>query len=369
MSILGDLQNNCICNVDGLDGYLSLSDTEKERIGEIIKRYPLKVTPYYLGLIDKNDPADPIRKLCIPEYSEHTDDGEEDTSGEAQNTVVKGMQHKYSQTVLILSTNKCASYCRHCFRKRMVGYCGDEVADDLEKMASYVSSHKEINNVLISGGDAFANENSVIRDYLETFSALDNINLIRFGTRVPVVMPQRIYEDEEFLSILKEYGKKIQIAVVTQFNHPREITEEAKKAVRAVIECGAYVRNQSVLLKGVNDDPQILSDLMNKAVSAGAIPYYLFQCRPVLGVKNHFQVPLPAAAGIIRDARKLMNGQARGFRYVLSHPTGKIEMIGLMGEEMLFKYHEAKSDKDQGRLFCIRPDEKKCWLDDADIKQ
>lgn len=368
MSKLSDLQKQCICDAGGLSEFLPLSDVEKSQVSDIIKRYPLRVTPYYLGLINRDDPADPIRKLCIPEYTEYTDDGEEDTSGEALNTVVKGMQHKYSQTVLILSTNNCATYCRHCFRKRMVGYSGEEVADDLKKMAAYVSSHPEINNVLISGGDAFANENPIIKDYLETFSSLDNIGLIRFGTRIPVVMPQRIYEDEEFLSIIKEYGKKVQIAVVTQFNHPREITAEAKRAIRALIENGAYVRNQAVLLKGVNDDPKVMADLMNGVVASGAIPYYIFQCRPVLGVKNHFQVPLLTSAGIIKEARKMMNGQARGFRYVLSHPTGKIEVIGCEGSDMIFKYHEAKNDEDQGRVFRIRSDEKKCWLSADDIK-
>lgn len=368
MSTFSDLQKKCICDIDSLSEYLSFSDNEKETIGRIIKRYPLKVTPYYLGLLDKDDPKDPIRKLSIPDPLEDLDDGEEDTSGEASNTVVKGMQHKYSQTVLILSTNNCAGYCRHCFRKRMVGYCGDEVADDLEAMASYVGSHREINNVLISGGDSFANENDVIKDYLETFSSLDNIGLIRFGTRVPVVMPQRIYEDTKLLSILEEYGKKVQIAVVTQFEHPRELTFEAKKAIHSLIERGVYVRNQAVLLKGVNDDPKVLSDLMNGVVAAGAIPYYIFQCRPVLGVKNHFQVPLAAASGIIKEARSMMNGQARGFRYVLSHPTGKIELIGPEGGDMIFKYHEAKNNNDQGRIFRVRLDEDKCWLDMKDVQ-
>ena len=368
MSKFSDLQKNCICDADSLSKCLPVSDDEKAAIERIIKRYPLKVTPYYLGLIDRDDPDDPIKRLCIPDPMEDLDDGEEDTSGEASNTVVKGMQHKYSQTVLILSTNNCAGYCRHCFRKRMVGYCGDEVADNLEAMASYVASHNEINNVLISGGDAFANENGIIKDYLETFSSLKNIGLIRFGTRVPVVMPQRIYEDSEFLSILEEYGKKVQIAVVTQFEHPRELTSEAKKAIRSLIERGVYVRNQAVLLKGVNDDPKVLSDLMNGVVASGAIPYYIFQCRPVLGVKNHFQIPLFKAAGIIKEARSMMNGQARGFRYVLSHPTGKIEVIGPEGDDMIFKYHEAKSITDQGRIFRVRLDDDKCWLDMSDVK-
>ncbi len=368
MSKLSQLLGECICDIEGLDGYLTLSAEKKAELNEIIKRYPIRITPYYLGLIDKKDPNDPIKKLCIPEYSEHLKDGQEDTSGEAGNTVIKGMQHKYRQTVLILSTNNCATYCRHCFRKRMVGYCVDEVAENLDKMADYVRQHTEINNILMSGGDAFANENDIIKRYLETFSPLDNISLIRFGTRVPVVMPQRIYDDEELLSILKSYDGKIQLAVVTQFNHPSEITAEAKKAVSALIDCGIYVRNQAVLLKGVNDDPVIMAQLMNSLVAAGVIPYYIFQCRPVLGVKNQFQVPLKRGEEIIRKAKNMMNGQARSYRYVLSHPTGKIEIIGPDKEGMIFKYHEAKEDADQGRIFKLKLEDEKCWLDTEDIR-
>jgi len=250
----------------------------------------------------------------------------------------------------------------------MVGYCVDEVAENLDKMADYVRQHTEINNILMSGGDAFANENNIIKRYLETFSPLDNISLIRFGTRVPVVMPQRIYDDEEFLSILKSYNGKIQLAVVTQFNHPSEITAEAKKAVSALIDCGIYVRNQAVLLKGVNDDPVIMAQLMNSLVAAGVIPYYIFQCRPVLGVKNQFQVPLKRGEEIIRKAKNMMNGQARSYRYVLSHPTGKIEIIGPDKEGMIFKYHEAKEDADQGRIFKLKLEDEKCWLDTEDIR-
>ena len=367
MSKFGDLQRQCVCNIDDLEKYLSFTDSEKKQLKEITERYPIKITPYYLGLLDREDPKDPLRKLCIPAISEQTDDGEEDTSGEARNTVIKGMQHKYRQTVLILSTNNCATYCRHCFRKRMVGCCENEVADDLEKMADYVSSHKEIKNVLISGGDAFALENGRIREYLEVFSNIENVKLIRFGTRVPVVMPQRIYEDGELLEMLKSYGSRIQLAVVTQFDHPREITFKSRHAISSLIGCGAFVRNQSVLLRGINDDPDTMAELMNSVTATGAIPYYIFQCRPVLGVKNHFQVPLHEGAGIIKSARSRMNGQARCFRYVLSHPSGKIEIIGMDGEDMIFRYHEAKEDKDQGRLFRYRPGDDKCWLDRTDI--
>ncbi len=367
LSKLSDLLNECICSIDGLKDYISLTDESKAELEDIIKRYPIRITPYYLSLIDRNDPNDPVRKLCIPEYSEHLKDGLEDTSDEAGNTVVKGMQHKYKQTVLILSTNNCATYCRHCFRKRMVGYCADEVAENLDKMSEYVSSHKEINNILVSGGDAFANENHIIQKYLETFSAIDNISLIRFGSRVPVVMPQRIYDDDELLSLLRSYDGKTQLAVVTQFNHPKELTTEAKRAVRVLIDCGVYVRNQAVLLKGVNDDPKVMADLMNGLVSSGVIPYYVFQCRPVLGVKNQFQIPLMKGEEILRKAKNMMNGQARSYRYVLSHPTGKIEIIGPDSDGMIFKYHEAKEDKDQGRIFRLSLNSDKCWIDPEDL--
>ena len=367
MSVLSDLLSGCACDTEKLNKYIEFTDDEKKELDDIIKRYPVRVTPYYLGLINKEDKNDPIRKLCIPERLEYSEGGLEDTSGEQINTVIRGMQHKYRQTVLVLTTNNCAAYCRHCFRKRMVGSRPDEVAESLSDMAAYVREHPEINNVLLSGGDAFVNENELIRDYLEAFSGIENVRLIRFGTRVPVVLPQRIYEDEELLKILRKYSSKVQLAVITQFDHPREVTDEARRAVHALMECGVYVRNQTVLLKGVNDDPEVMAELANGIVSIGVQPYYIFQCRPVLGVKNQFQVPFNRGEEILKKAKTMMNGQARSYRYVLSHPTGKIEVIGRDGEEMLFKYHEAKADADQGRLFKLKLPDDKCWLSMDDV--
>ena len=227
------------------------------------------VNPYYLSLVDENDPEDPIRKLCIPADAELKAGGEMDTSGEHDNTVMTGMQHKYDATVLILSTNQCAMYCRHCFRKRLVGLSGDEIAEYISEMAQYVRQHEEINNVLVSGGDAFLNSNRTIRKYLEEFSGIEHLNLIRFGSRTPVVLPQRITTDPELVVMLTSYGKKKQIYVVTQFNHPRELTEEAAEAVHT-----------------------------------------------------------------------------------------------LMGDgNMLFKYHQAKDEKDRGRIFTSKIGEKQCWLE------
>lgn len=363
MGVLNRLLSECIRDVEQLNDYLKLSSDEAKRIEEISERYPFCVPPYYLGLIDPDDPDDPIRKICIPGPQELSGTGMEDTSGEGDNTVIRGMQHKYRQTALILTTNQCSMYCRFCFRKRMVGYSEHETAEHIHKMAEYVGQHPEINNVLLSGGDALVNSNEDIRMYLDTFSKIPSLDFIRIGTRTPVVLPMRIYEDEELLGILKEYNQKKQILIVTHFNHSHEITEQAKKAVRALMECGCVVRNQTVLLKGVNDDPDTLSTLLNQLVSIGVIPYYVFQCRPARGALDEFQIPLRRGVAIVEEAKKKMNGQAKSIHYCMSHVTGKIEILGIMEDgKVLFKYHQAKYEKDSSRIFLKEIAEDQCWL-------
>ena len=234
-------------------------------------------------------------------------------------------------------------------------------------MAEYVRQHPLINNILISGGDSFLNSNEIIRRYLDVFTEIPSLQFIRFGTRTPVSFPQRITEDEgELLSILREYSRKKQIIIVTQFNHPREITPESRKAVDELRAAGCTIRNQTVLLKGVNDEPAVLALLMNKLVSIGVAPYYVFQCRPVEGVQNQFQVPILRGSRIVDLAKAGMSGPAKAFRYAMSHPTGKIEILGQYGDRMLFKYHQAKYDKDQARIFTRAVSDTECWFDDPD---
>lgn len=360
-----ELLKNSVRDVKGIREFLTLDDEEAKDMEAIVEKYPLCVNSYYLSLIDKNDPNDPIRKICIPDTHEFSVGGQADTSGELDNTVVQGMQHKYKQTALILSTNQCAMYCRFCFRKRLVGAASNEIAKQLTDMTNYVREHKETNNVIISGGDALLNSNQIIKEYLCQFGEIPTLDYIRFGTRIPVVLPQRITEDQELLDILEEYGKKKQIFIITHFNHPKEITPEAVKAIQMLQKVGCVVRNQTVLLKGVNDKAEILSELLNRLVYYGVIPYYIFQCRPVIGVKNQFQIPFTEGIEIVEKAKTQMSGQAKSVRYVLSHPTGKIEIMGKADDhKMIFKYHQAKYDKDEGRIFMVNVDNTQCWLDE-----
>ncbi len=340
-----------------------LTNEQAKKLNRIIELYPMSVSKYYLSLIDDESEDDSIKKMCIPSIAETDLSGSMDTSGELSNTVTVGLQHKYKQTALILSTNKCAVYCRHCFRKRLVGISDDEVNKNFDDIIAYIREHKEINNVLISGGDSFLNSNKKIESYLKELVEIDHINLIRFGTRTPVVLPSRIYKDSELLSILQEYSKKKTIYVVTQFNHPREITKEAKKAISALKNIGIIVKNQAVLLKGVNDSPSVMAKLISKLTASGVVPYYVFQCRPVTAVKNQFQIPLKKGYKIVSDARKLLNGQEKCFRYVLSNERGKIEIVGkLEDDKMIFRYHQAKYKEDQEKVFVLDIKDDQCWI-------
>ncbi|MDO4540843.1 MAG: KamA family radical SAM protein [Syntrophomonadaceae bacterium] len=361
-------QEELKCNIttaDQLAGYLPLSSEEIDDINHIIREYPMSIPRYYLGLIDGEDPDDPIRKLCVPAVTESMRGGSLDTSGELQNTKIEGLQHKYGQTALILSTHLCAMYCRHCFRKRLVGMNESENARRFDDIVQYIAEHEEIDNVLISGGDAFMNSNRMLEKYLQKLTAIEHVKLIRFGSRTPVVMPSRISSDQEFLDILYHYGQKVQIYVVTQFNHPRELTPEAREAIDMLLARKIIISNQTVLLNAVNDDPATLAQLMNELTHCSIVPYYLFQCRPVTGVLDQFQVPLLRSCDIVREAQAMLNGHAKRFRYIMSHVTGKIEIIGRKDDTVLFKYHQAAHEKDNGRMFAIKPSRDQCWLPDA----
>ncbi|MCW7076821.1 MAG: KamA family radical SAM protein [Candidatus Syntrophoarchaeum sp.] len=359
-----ELEKN-IHTLDDLKEYVELSPKEEKQLRKVIKRHPMNVSRYYLSLIDWNDPGDPIKKMAIPGVNELDIAGSYDTSGEHENTKMPGLQHKYAQTALILATNRCATYCRHCFRKRLVGLPNQEVIRRFEMATRYIRAHEEIDNVLITGGDPLILPTRVIERMLEMLTDIKHLNFIRFGSRVPVTFPERIVEDEEFLDMLKVYSlNDRRCYVVTQFNHPREITSQSIEAVDRLIGSGVPVNNQTVLLKGVNDDPETMAKLQSKLIGIGVNPYYIFQCRPVKRVKHHFQVPLYRGYEIIEGAKRKLNGHSKRFKYIMSHRTGKIEIVGILDDEIYFKYHQAKNPRNIGKFFKRKLNREAGWLDD-----
>ena len=356
-----------ISTIAQLGEYMELAPQKEAIIQEIIDIHPMCITPYYMSLIDENDPDDPIRKMAVPSEEELSLMGSYDTSGERENTIMPGLQHKYAQTALILATNRCAMYCRYCFRKRLVGLPTEEIMQRFNGAAKYIEEHEEINNVLISGGDPFILSTEVLSDFLERLSDISHLDFIRFGTKVPVTFPDRILEDDELLTLLGNNSRENRrIYVVTQFNHPREITAKATGAVSRLIRAGVIVDNQTVLLKGVNDDPETLAELQNKLVSIGVIPYYLFQCRPVKRVKSNFQVPLYKGYEIVEAAKKRLNGHSKRFKYMMAHRTGKIEIVGVMDDHIYFKYHQAHAPDNIGKFFKRKINKTAGWLDELE---
>ena len=356
---------NSITEVEQLLQQFPQLQMDSPALQELIRHYPMRIPQYYLSLADREDLNDPILKMCVPSINELARGGAADTSGESNSTMLQGLQHKYGPTVLILSTNRCAMYCRHCFRKRLVGISDEEIARRLVDIVAYIREHEEISNVLISGGDAFMNSNTSLRQLLEHLCAIPHLRMIRFGSRVPVVLPSRIYGDENLLDLLEDFGQQKQLYVVTQFNHPHEITSESQSAIQALLDRNVMLSNQTVLLRGVNNQPAIIAELMNRIVEIGVIPYYIFQCRPVAGVHHHFQLPLLNGYHVIEEAKKSLSGHAKRFRFIMSHARGKIEILGLDHTGyMIFKYHMAHFDEDQGRVFRCSITPEQLWLDD-----
>ena len=353
-----------ISNLKQLEKHVRLSPRELVKLEQVVQAHPMRISPYYLSLIDWNDPADPIRKMAVPSAEELNLAGFYDTSGETENTKMPGLQHKYSETALILTTNRCATYCRFCFRKRFVGLSSAEILKRFDEAAHYVAEHEEINNVLVSGGDPLVLNNDIIQRFLEVLSRIDHLRFIRIGSRVPVTLPARL-SDPKLLAIFRKYSKsEKRLHVVTHFNHPREITPQSIVAISNLLKVGVPVSNQTVLLRGVNDNPETLANLMNRIVSIGVAPYYVFQCRPVRRVKNYFQVPISRGIKIVEKAKAGCNGLAKRFKYVMSHLTGKIEILGIADDEIYFKYHEAKDRENLGVMFKRQVDEEAAWLDD-----
>ena len=362
-----ELQNS-ITSIKELKPLLQLNDKEVVRLEDIVKKHPFLITRYYMGLINPNDPLDPIRNIAIPSLEEISTTGVFDTSGELKSTKTPGLQHKYRQTALLLLTNRCGMYCRFCFRKRLVGVKTKEILHNFDVAVDYIAEHHEINNVLISGGDPLILESKLLGELLGKLSSIDHLKFIRIGTRIPVVLPNRIIKDPSLLSMFNRYSTpEKRVYIVTQFDHPREITPSSTRAIHKLIQSGVIVSNQTTLLKGVNDDPVILADLQNNLTRIGAIPYYIFQCRPVKRVKSKFQLSLRKALDIVEEAKEMMNGHSKRFKFCMSHDAGKIEIIGTLGDDILFKFHQARDPEMLGRVFSVPVATSDGWLDDIDL--
>lgn len=309
---------NRVETLEELKQYIDLTQEEEKGIRECLNTFRMAITPYYLSLIDLNDPQDPIRKQAIPTAAELYFAPEESTDSlhEDTDSPVKGLTHRYPDRVLFLITDCCAAYCRHCTRRRMVGQTDNALPKkQIDDCIEYISNHPEVRDVLVSGGDVFMQSDDMLEYVISRLRAIEHVEIIRLGTRVPVVMPQRI--TPELCSMLKKYHP---IWVNVHFNHPDEITPEAAQACAMLADAGIPLGNQSVLLKGVNDCVHVMKTLVNDLVKIRVRPYYIYACDLSLGL-SHFRTPVSKGIEIIEGLR----GHTSGYcvpTFVVDAPGG-----------------------------------------------
>lgn len=292
---------------------------ERRALEKTLREFPLSVTPYYLSLIDSEDYVnDPIYKQAIPDSRELevVSDDMKDPLAEDKDSPVPAIIHRYPDRVLFLVSNTCSMYCRHCTRKRRVGDVDSipsksEMSEGLE----YIKDTPEVRDVLLSGGDPLMLSDEYLDWILSELRDIDHVEIIRVGTRMPVVLPYRV--TDELVDVLKKHQP---IWVNTHVNHPRELTKSAKQAVRKMADAGIPLGNQSVLLAGVNDCPRIMKRLVQKLVANRVRPYYLYQCDLSQGL-SHFRTPVSKGIEIMEN----LLGHTTGFavpRYVIDAPGG-----------------------------------------------
>ena len=309
---------NRITTVERLAEFIPLSNRQQKDLELVTMRYPLSVTPYYLSLINPNDPEDPVRKQAIPSILELTmgQIGEEDPLGEERDSTVPGLVHRYPDRVLMVLTDICPMLCRHCTRKREWRH-GDWVrsGEEIEAMLDYIRKHRAIRDVIISGGDPLSLSTHYLESVLSGLRQIPHVEIIRIGTRFPVVLPQRV--DDELCQMLSRYGP---IWLNTHFNNRREITPEAAAACDRLLRSGIPVNNQSVLLRGVNDSVEKQKELCHGLLRIKVRPYYLFQCDEVQGTE-HLRTPVETGIEIIRGMRGFTSGLAVP-TFVIDLPNG-----------------------------------------------
>ncbi|RVC63952.1 radical SAM protein [Mesorhizobium sp.] len=336
--------------------------TEGELQANTITRY--HVTRFYREQITNSGYYDQLKYIVEPSFDEFESPGNLDTSGEHDNTVAPGLQHKYAQTGLMLVTDRCASYCRYCFRKRILGKDSDEITADFAKIAQYIWNRPEMTNVLLSGGDPFMLSTAKLDKILDHLLPIPHLESIRFGTKAVAYQPKR-FEDPAlpaFFQRIHEAGKAA--VIVTHFDHIGEISVDAERYIHSLRAHGVQFLNQSVLLAKVNDDPEVLAATFAKCHQIGVRPYYLFQARPVKGA-SHFQVSLRRGLEIAHGVNQRLSGIQKTFKYIMSHYTGKIEILDLGADGQVYmRYHQNKTPEKIGKIFSRLYREGACWLDD-----
>ena len=338
---------NSIRDVPTLSLFLRLSEDEKNALLNQNGCLPVRITPYYASLLDPADPSQPLRRTVVPVNAEHlrTRFESDDPLGEDSNSPVRGIVHRYPDRVLFLATGSCATYCRYCTRSRIVGKRDETHArrHDWEKAIAYIESTPSVRDVLISGGDPLTLPDQTLEALLSRLRSIPHVEILRIGTKVPVVLPQRITP-----SLIRMLRRFHPLWMSLHFTHPDELTPEVHLACTRLADSGIPLGSQTVLLSGVNDDVQTMKRLVQGLLKIRVRPYYLYQCDPIPG-SSHFRTSVEKGLEIIRGLRGHTSGYAVP-AYVIDAPGGggKIPLLpeyvtGRNGDHLLLRNYEGRT--------------------------
>ncbi len=353
-----------ITHLSKLDG---LTEAERRRLEPVAERYVFRLNSYYHELINWDDPDDPLRRLVVPLESELNNWGELDASHEEDYTPVRGCQHKYTDTALLLVNEVCGAYCRYCFRKRLFMNDNDDAAVDHTPGLKYIAEHEEITNVLLTGGDPLLMSTRRLESIISDVAAIPHVSIVRIGSKMTAFNPFRILDDPALLHMIEHFcGEGTQIYIMNHFDHPRELTREARQAVKQLKRAGAMTVNQCPIVRGVNDMPQAFRALFRELSFMGCPQYYVFQGRPTAG-NEPYEVPIVEGHRILLEANRHLSGLAKRARFAMSHHTGKIEIFGVDDRYIYMRYHRAHRKEDYGEVVVAERDDDAYWLDQLTI--
>ena len=291
---------NSFTTAEALSRVMTLSDDEIYALNKLKNRLPLRITPYFLSLIYDSEPGAPLRRTMIPASAELviTDAEKADPLCEMASSPVPGIVHRYPDRALFTVTQFCSSYCRYCTRSHSVGKLGHLTKGEWDRAFRYLAEHTEIRDVIISGGDPLTMNDNKIEYLLSNLRAIKHIEILRIGTKVPVVLPQRI--TPQLVAMLRKYHP---LFMSVHFTHPDEITAETRKACNMLADGGMPMGSQTVLLNGINDDPAVMKSLMQKLLTIRVRPYYIYQCDLIPG-SSHFRTTIEKGIDIIRESQR-----------------------------------------------------------------
>jgi len=325
-----------------LAAYFEDYDLNVDELRRVHEVFPIRINPYYLSLIE--EPGDPIWKQVVPDEYELTESGSKDPLAEEADSHVLNVTHRYPDRALFYVNYMCPIYCRFCTRKRKVGNPYSIPNDNLEQGLNYIRQHPEIRDVIISGGDPLMMTDRKVEQVVSGLRAIEHLEIIRIGSRVPVTLPQRI--TPELCQILKKYHP---FYINTHFNHPREITPETEKACGMLADVGIPLGNQAVLLRGVNDNSEVMKELMQKLLAIRVKPYYIYQADLVYGT-DHFRTSVEKGLEIMASLRGHISGLGVP-HYVIDAPNGGGK-IAIMPDPMVaFDEQEIKLRNYEGNVY------------------